>query len=383
MTERSHSWRETVLVAFVGWLVLSNLVFVFTRKLGTHVPPQRRRFGTLRQIALLEGANPDHIGCLLVQSVLQVAVSIFLFLKGFKLLGAVAFGLYAVTGVLIAFACVLVNLPIQVKLTRPATRWWQKRTGSKVIVLGITSLLFALAIWTLFPVLGTLGKEDIRLGFLLGALAESAFFLMRFASPPAGLGELKALRTKLAFGDVDCTAARLEADVILKGPPREHYVTSKAEHIVRLLRERIEICNDLVVGSDQIIQLGELVRMQPQNEELVIRASKALKRIYHQLTSVLEADTVIVREAKRLRKQLNHRIEMATVLDLPATQIDAVVKNVDEIGSESDSARKRVTERLDSVSAAAEVILDARKSYPPAKSKTFREVARELWESFT
>jgi len=222
---------------------------------------------------------------------------------------------------------------------------------------------------------------DARLGSMLAALAVVISLAVRIMRPPAGLPQLRSLRSRLGFGLVGVPAARAEAETILLGPPRENYVASKAEGVISSLKESVRVCEDLSARMDRIISLEQALQAKAGDEKLIQAAAEELRGLFKRMTSDIKSEELHLTQAKRLRRDLDKRVEIARfMVDIPPAQLQAVLSRVDEALLQSNTARVQMARRGEQFFAAFKLLSETVKDHPAAKGQVLRlsEVLRAI-----
>ena len=177
--------------------------------------------------------------------------------------------LYALGLLLMVLAWVFTRLKPPFEI--PASPNTPKRSTLPTILVVTWMLAMVIAGLEALRAQPDLSKNDVRLGLILAG-AWTLFGLgLRLNRSAPGLEELRALRTKLAFGAIDPTGARQEANTILFGSPQEQYFLKKAQQVLFELRACIQVSTRETARIQRWAELSDIraVLLVPQRVDRV------------------------------------------------------------------------------------------------------------------
>ncbi len=387
MAERPHNWTNTLLVFFAAFWCLTQVVSRFTNRLGWGgiVKAKEERGKTLQQVVLLSGVDPGTLPYYFLETDLALALSAYLGTKGFHLLSAVACIFYTLALLLLVVYWLVTRIRVPLETEEsvlPPVRSLRHRT---VIILFwvFVFTVVCLAIGTVVRAWPNLGKENIRLGCILAALATVISFSVRYCRPPIDLTELRSLRSRLAFGLVDLPKARAEAEGILMGPARQNYLSAKADEVVAALDARTRRAQNVAARMDRVISLAEELKTKPGDAKLLNEASLEMRFAFRRSNSDLNAIAAYLARVQKLRSGLLLRAKVArTTLEFSPQQVNSVLSRVDAAARGSDAALAEVGSRFDRFKSAFERLQELLKDFPGNKGAlmTWNEVVQVLFK---
>jgi hypothetical protein len=382
VSERTHNWHSVAVAWFAAWWFLNLVMPVFTKRLnpgpGLSIHGRDRR--TLKQDLRVAGTDPAMFGYLLIELGLLIFVAAYLGNHGFPLMGWSAFGFSTLVSavILVLWVVTIVKIPIiKNKRPRPLSIWdrvasiffWAAYFG-----FFISSVHGVVTIWP-----GLL-KEDLRLGCLLAGLVAGTSAALRLAHPPAGLAELRSLRSRLGLGLINAHEARAETEFILAGPSSESYFRSKGESLISCFQAQRDICFDLVARFDRLTAFANGLSNDPANQKLLTEAAWQNKGAYLALKSGLKELEALNSDAKRLRSELSLRIKIAKyIVDSPLAEIEAIEQRVERAKVGAHAAQVDLGNKAESAEG-AKFIINATKNLPKNKQLvTLAEIRAALF----
>jgi hypothetical protein len=222
---------------------------------------------------------------------------------------------------------------------------------------------------------------DVRLGLMLTALTTLWSSSATFLQSPATATNLRDLRSQLGFGDIGIEEAKEKAKHILGRSPEEYYLTTKADAVACELRESKRLYDLLCDQMDRIIQLAERLPETSSNKTLL----NEIALEYRTLTqNMIVAETrkldKCMNAAASLRVELQIRVEATKIfLNIKTETIDAVLRGVDDLMREAESARLRFAGRVEHYKQADNLLQVAQKDIPNLRRLTLSQILLALF----
>lgn len=383
--QTTHTLSQTVLVFYAGQLALGSLMGSFTGNLGKLLvlPQPYSREVSFRRLLMQTGIDPKIILDFIAESLGLLAVSIYLCVHGFRLLGFLGVLFYLFVFLMLLFAWILCRLsaPLPARTVTKDRKWLTRAmVWSFVGFLALSEIVVFSEVWRAWP---NIAKSDIRLGVILAALLVFFGFARRFAYPPRDLYALRALRTRLAFGLIDVAAGKREAEDLLLGPPKNHYLLVKADAAIAALNERIRICEELAKSNEWLISIADRLKAAPSDKALQSEAASQYAKVFRKMLEAVKAQEIQLQNAKTQSSQLKTRTEFAKgLLDISPGEVEEIMNSVRDTGKASDEAMRRFRDRMDTGREACKWLYEYMKdaSLPKPAAWTRRELLTALFD---
>jgi hypothetical protein len=361
-----HLWRNVVLVLVIGQWGLALLTLGWTKPLNTMLSVGFSSEGGLgpKQLLLSEGVHPDLVPYYILGTLLQLCLAVYLGSMGFILLCVVTtvWPVIALILLLITYVVLHVRVPIRLKPDADTERKTKRSTGISIAMYFLLGLSFLAAIWSVAPVWPTLAKSDIRLGCFLAALMTLFDISLRLTRAPAGVSQLRSVRSRLAFGLVSVAAARAEAESILLGSPQQSYVTGKAEAAITELTDYVRHCDVMVALCERVKVLADRVKAASGDKKVLGEIASEFRPLFRKMQTECRALDRLGAAAANLRIQFSKRVEAAKLLlDIKPEVIQASMHEVQAHVDAAEAVRRKMTDALNSSRASFDLLCESQR----------------------
>jgi hypothetical protein len=349
MMDNVHVWRNVVLVFVIGHWGLALLTLGWMKPLNTVLSVGFSSEGGLgpKQLLLREGVHPDLVPYYILGTLLQLCLSVYLGSVGFVLLCVVTSVLpvIALIFLLIAWVVLHVRVPIRLKPGADTERRAKRSTGISFATYSLLGLSFLAAIWSVAPVWPSLAKSDIRLGFFLAALLTLFDISLRLTRAPAGVAQLRSVRSRLAFGLVTVAAARAEAESILLGSPQQSYVTGKAGAVITELTEYVRHCDGIIGLCERMGVMADKVKAASGDKRVLGEIASEFRPLFGRIQPECRALDRHGAAAAKLRIQFGKRVEAAKfLLNIKPEVIEVAANEIQAHVDAAEAARRKMAD---------------------------------------
>ena len=381
--DSSHIVVDVVLTLFVTYWGFHLLISVWSETVKSAAPkvPQLRRSTFFSREIHNLGVHPGIVPFIAAEAALLLFLSVYLGFEGFWVLNLFAAAFLCPCLMLTILAWAMCHIRIPLNGHRHSFAAGHSIPWGPIVYsgMGVTFLVGMLSFAQVAP---SMAKPDFRLGLYLGLILVLFSTSLKLSHPPAGLHELRILRSKLAFGWIGIPGARREIENILLGPTDLSYIVGKAEAVIAEQKFQQELCESSKERWERLPALAEKVKSCVGDQEAKRDCACEFRALFQKVKSDAATLQQADERSKKLRAKLLLHLEAARfLLNLPPSAIDDLLCRVNACGQTAVVARQKVAEAAKESNESATFLCTALKGAEVPKGRTISEIVQVLFRN--